>query len=41
MTDKNRLRSYKIGFFDFLKQMGYTNATDIGGIADYYGKVER
>ena len=24
-----------------LKQMGYTNATNIGGIADYHGKVER
>ena len=24
-----------------LKQMGYTNVTDIGGIADYRGKVER
>lgn len=24
-----------------LKQMGYTNVTNIGGIADYYGKVER
>lgn len=24
-----------------LKQMGYTNVTDIGGIADYNGKVER
>ena len=24
-----------------LKQMGYTNVTNIGGIADYHGKVER
>ena len=24
-----------------LKQMGYTNVTNIGGIADYRGKVER
>ena len=24
-----------------LKQMGYTNVTNIGGIADYNGKVER
>ncbi len=24
-----------------LKQMGYTNITNIGGIADYRGKVER
>ncbi len=25
----------------FLKQMGFTNVTNIGGIADYNGKVER
>ena len=24
-----------------LKQMGYTNVTNIGGIADYHGKVAR
>lgn len=24
-----------------LKQMGYTNVTDIGGIADYNGRVEK
>lgn len=24
-----------------LKQMGFTNVTNIGGIADYHGKVER
>ena len=24
-----------------LERMGYTNVTDIGGIADYQGKVER
>lgn len=26
---------------EMLKQMGYTNVTDIGGIADYNGKIER
>lgn len=26
---------------ELLRQMGYTNVTDIGGIADYRGKVER
>lgn len=26
---------------ELLKQMGYTNVTDIGGIADYRGEVER